>query len=152
MATINVILLKSIKKSGRTAHAGDVLPVALGYFRYLQKKGLACSATKEALLDLEKRKQSLILQDEKDQEEAQVLLEKIANETFSLSREAGDNDVLYGSVTVSDVVRLLEEKGVSVPRNHINIPTLIKKLGTHTVTVVLHPKVITSISLQVTRR
>ena len=62
------------------------------------------------------------------------------------------DDKLFGSVTSKDIAEAIAKHGLEVDKRKIILPEeLIKRLGTHTVQVKLHPEVTADISLEVTK-
>jgi len=66
-------------------------------------------------------------------------------------RSASDGGSLYGSVTPRDAADAATEAGFTVDRKQVVLTGPIKDLGIHTVSIVLHPEVTISISLNVAR-
>jgi len=67
--------------------------------------------------------------------EAEGLAEKIKGITISVARKVVEEGKLYGSVTVSDLLQALEERGVVLERKQIKLDEPIKALGEYKVTV-----------------
>jgi large subunit ribosomal protein L9 len=61
--------------------------------------------------------------------------------TLTLSGKAGEEGKLFGSITSQDVADALTRQGHSVDRRRIELEHPIKTIGTHTVSVRLHPEV-----------
>jgi large subunit ribosomal protein L9 len=124
--------------------------VAPGYARnYLIPKGLAYTATEGNLRVLELEKRAWVRREAKDAEEARGLAAKIAGVQLSVTKRAGENGLLYGSVTSSEIADLLAAQGVTVDRRKIRLDDPIKQVGTFTVAVRLHRQVTADVSLQV---
>ncbi|MEN0001946.1 MAG: 50S ribosomal L9 C-terminal domain-containing protein, partial [Pseudomonadota bacterium] len=70
---------------------------------------------------------------------------------FIVVRSAGETGQLYGSVSTRDIAEFLVEEGFQVARNQVDLKTPIKTIGLHTVDVVLHPEVVTQVTLNVAR-
>ncbi len=70
---------------------------------------------------------------------------------LTFHRRAGEEDTLYGSVTVSEVASVLAERGFEVDRRRIQIAHHIKRLGTHHAEVHLHREVVVPIVIHVER-
>jgi large subunit ribosomal protein L9 len=130
---MKVILAENIQSLGRI---GDVVKVAPGYARnYLVPKGLAMAATDKNVNDLEHKKRILARKREKVRLQMLSLAEKLNQVTISLRRKVAEEDKLYGSVTVVDIARLLEEQGFTVDRKDIKLVQPIKQLGEFTVPI-----------------
>jgi large subunit ribosomal protein L9 len=130
---MKVILAENIQSLGRI---GDVVKVAPGYARnYLVPKGLAMAATDKNVRDLDHKKRILAQKREKVRLQMLSLAEKLNRVTISLRRKVAEEDKLYGSVTVVDIARLLEEQGFTVDRKDIKLAQPIKQLGEFTVPI-----------------
>ena len=66
-----------------------------------------------------------------------------------VTKKAGANDTLYGSVTNSEIAGLLAGKGFQIDRRKIQLAESIKSLGEFEIAVKLHPQVAARIKLQV---
>ena len=59
--------------------------------------------------------------------------------------------MLYGSVTTGDVAEFLKSKGIEIDKRKVQLDEPIKHLGEHEVKIRLHPEVLASIRLLVTK-
>jgi large subunit ribosomal protein L9 len=81
--------------------------------------------------------------------------QEVANQLGSLSvtvkaKAASDSGRLFGSVTASDVADAVRAAGgPALDRRSVDVPGQIKTLGTHAVTVRLHPEVTTELAVAV---
>ena len=64
---------------------------------------------------------------------------------------ASDAGALYGSVTPRDIADAATEAGFSLDRKQVTLNAPIKDLGIHDLTVVLHPEVSATVSVNVAR-
>jgi large subunit ribosomal protein L9 len=83
--------------------------------------------------------------------EAQKIADKLDGQTFVVIRSASDSGALYGSVTTRDAAEAATEAGFTVDRKSVVLREPIKDLGLHDVTVVLHPEVEATITMNVAR-
>lgn len=144
-----VILRAEVDELG---HVGDLVEVAPGYARnYLLPRGLAYVAT-----DANKQR----VAQEKKKYEAKLEQERAAAETLAARMEglvleframAGEEDQLYGSVSIADIADRLEALGFEIERSQIKLDQPIKSLGEFEVPLRLHPKVIHPIFVKVER-
>jgi large subunit ribosomal protein L9 len=144
---MEVILRETIDTLGR---AGQVVKVADGYARnYLLPRKLAYMATPGNLKVIEFERQSLIRKDAKQQDEATKLKEMLDKVEVVIRRKVGEADVLYGSVTNSDVADELEKKGFNIEKRKIHMDDHIKKLGEYELPVRLFKDVVSTIKVKV---
>ena len=80
--------------------------------------------------------------------EAQDLATKLGSVTLTISRQVGEGDRLYGSVTHRDIEEALGTKGFVVDRRRI-VTEPLKALGTHDVQIKLAPTVTATIKVEV---
>jgi large subunit ribosomal protein L9 len=136
---MEVILRADIEKLGRQ---GDVVRVAEGYGRnYLVPRGLAMAVTPGNKALIAREKKAFDERMRKEKEEFAELAERIGALRFVAPRKVGENDVLYGSVTSSDIAEFLAGKGLEVDKRKVQLAEPIKKLGDHQVTIKLHAEI-----------
>jgi large subunit ribosomal protein L9 len=63
----------------------------------------------------------------------------------------GENEVLYGSVTAGDIAEFLKAKGIEIDKRKVQLDEPIKHLGEHEVKLKLHPEVLATVRLLVTK-
>ena len=144
---VKVVLRQDVDQLG---DRGQIVNVAPGYARnYLIPKGLAYTATEGNLRVLELEKRAWARHEAKDAEEARGLAARIGGVQLTVTKRAGENGLLYGSVTSSEIAELLAAHGVDVDRRKIRLDDPIKQVGTFTVPVRLHRQVTADVSLQV---
>ena len=146
---MKVILKEDVDNLGAR---GKVVNVKDGYARnYLLPRGLAMkhSAGAEKLLAQERRMYEV--KQVKAKEEAEQLASRLSAVELSVAKRAGDQDVLYGSVTPTDIADLLEAQGFVIDKRKIIIRETVKKLGDYEVHLKLHRDVVPAIKLHVTK-
>ena len=144
---MQVILLQRVEKLGQM---GQLVDVKTGYARnYLLPQKKALRATKENLSYFEKQKAQLEAQNLKRRDEAEHASKALKGVMVTLIRQASETRHLYGSIRSKDIVEALAEQKITVARSQIAIPTPIKTLGIHDVTIVLHPEVHVSIKTNI---
>jgi len=137
---MEVILLQKIENLGAL---GDKVTVKSGYGRnYLVPTGRAVSATKDNLEAFEARRAEL----EKKAAEAQTAAEarkaKVEELSVSISRKAGDEGRLFGSVGTADIAEAATAAGVEVVKREIRLPEgPFHHTGEFEVTIHLHTDV-----------
>lgn len=144
---MDVILLKDYEELGS---AGDVVSVKPGYARNkLIPEGIALRASKRnRAISEEKRTTEL---NRKDRENASFdsLLKVLSKTEITIEAQVGDEDKMFGSITVTDVQKALQEKGVSVERSAILLPEPIKALGIYHISVKVAAEKIGDVKLYV---
>ena len=146
---MDVILREDIDKLGAR---GQVVNVAAGYARnFLLPKRLAVAATDSNKKIVEQERQAHLRKEAKDRTEAEDLGKMMAGVSVIISQKAGENDQLFGSVTVKDVAEALERKNFTIDRRKIQLDEPIKQLGEHKIAVRLHRDVTTEITVNVVR-
>ncbi len=146
---MQVILMERVAKLGQM---GDVVNVKQGFARnYLLPQGKAMRASEANIKAFEGQKIQLETRNAESKAEAQKIAEKLDGQTFVVIRSASDSGALYGSVTTRDAADAATEAGFTVDRKSVVLREPIKDLGLHDVTVVLHPEVEATITMNVAR-
>jgi large subunit ribosomal protein L9 len=146
---MNIILLERIEKLGQL---GDIVKVKLGFARnYLLPQKKALRATKENQANFEMRRAHLETQSLERREEAQVIANKLSGFSVEIIRQAGESGMLYGSVRSNDIVNAIKESGFVINRHQVILDHPIKSLGVSQVRISLHPEVIVTIKINVSR-
>jgi len=146
---VKIILLEDVPTLGRR---GEVRDVADGYARnYLLPHKLALNATTANLKNLEGIKARQESQAAKSVAQSQAQAQAIAGLHLAVSRQASDEDRLFGSVGRNDIAAFLTQHGVEVERRRIELDEPIKTLGEFSVPIRLHPDVTAQLKVTVTR-
>ena len=146
---MQIVLLERIAKLGQM---GDVVNVKDGYARnYLLPQGKALRANKANLERFEQDRATLEARNLERKKDAEAVDAKLNGESFVVIRQSGDTGQLYGSVTTRDIAELLSENGFDTARNQIVLAQPIKILGLHEVSVILHPEVTSTVTINVAR-
>lgn len=133
---MKVILREEVSHLGK---AGAVVEVKPGYARnYLIPKGFAALATSRNLKAIEHQLALIKRQIDVSVAEAEKVKATLADLSVTVSKPAGENEKLFGSVTSRDIEAALAEEGVTVDRRNILIAEPIKSLGVFTVQVKLY--------------
>jgi large subunit ribosomal protein L9 len=146
---MKVILKEDIPKLGTM---GETVQVAPGYGRnYLIPQGKAALATSKNFKELEHQRQLILRKAELIRKDAESFAEKFRGLTLTLARKVGEEDKIYGSVSVSDISQALKEAGVEIERKLIKLDAPIKSLGEFQVPVKVHADVTAEITVQVVK-
>ncbi len=144
---MKVILMDNVKDLG---DAGDILEVKKGFFRnYLLPRNLAVEAHPKNVKALNHQKSLLDVKIAKGLIDAKKAGEKLETLSLTLSRKAGEQDKLFGSVTDMDIAAALKDKGFDVDRKQIILDEPIKALGVYQIPVKLHSDLETKIKVWV---
>ncbi|MFM8525061.1 MAG: 50S ribosomal protein L9 [Cyanobacteriota bacterium] len=145
---VQVVLSEDVLSLGRN---GDLVEVAPGYARnFLLPSGKAVPVTPAVLRQVEHRRA-------KEAERLALLKEaaialRTALDTigrFTVKKQTGGDDVLFGTVTNGDVAEAIEAATKKeIDRRDITVPE-IHRTGSYKVQVKLHPEVIAEINLEV---
>jgi large subunit ribosomal protein L9 len=136
---MEVILREEVEKLG---HPGDTVKVAPGYARnFLLPRGLAMPATESNRKIVQQVKESHLRKEAKLASDAQELAKMMSSVSVTIHQRAGEEDVLFGSVTAQDIANALEKQGYHIERKKVHLDEPIKKLGEHKVTLRLHREV-----------
>ncbi len=147
---MKVILREDVPDIGT---AGQTVEVKDGYGRnFLIPRNLAIPATKGNLNAIDEVTKQKDLRERKSRREAEVVKDKI--EKLSLSAEVlvGEEDKVFGSVTVHDIVELMEKEGVTVPKQAVQLESPIKVLGVYTIPVKIEKDVTAELKLWVVKK
>lgn len=146
---MQVILLERIAKLG---HMGDEVTVKTGYARnFLLPQGKALRANAANRAQFESQRADLEKRNDERKSDAESIKGNLDGNTYVLIRSAGQTGQLYGSVSTRDVAAALEENGFKISRNQVNMPTPIKVIGLHELSIILHPEVEANVSVNVAR-
>jgi len=145
---MQVILLEKVVNLGGL---GDVVKVKDGYARnYLIPQGKAKRATPENLAEFEKRRAELEKQHAEQLAAAQAKAAELEGLTLQITRKAGVDGRLFGSVTTFDIVEALEAQGHKVERSAVRMPQgPLKSIGDHEISIALHTDVVVNIKISV---
>ncbi len=146
---MQVILLERVEKLGQM---GDVVKVRDGFARnFLLPKKKALRATKLNRTYFETQKAQLEARNLERKSEAEAVAKKLAGKSFVLLRQAGDRGQLYGSVSPRDIADVVSTGGFSIARTQVPVDKAIKSIGLFPISVVLHPEVRVTVTINVAR-
>ena len=144
---MQIILQEEVDKLGTR---GQVVEVAEGYARnFLLPRKLALEATPGNMKRLEKMRAAFAKKEATEQEAAQKLAELLAGVSLTLTRKAGENEQLFGSVTSGDISEALAAQGYTVEKRKIVLADPIKLVGEYEIPIKLHREVTATVKLTV---
>ena len=146
---MKVILLKDVETLGS---AGEVVQIKDGYGRnFLIPRNEAMVATDASVAQFESRRKQHEAVAERERRAAEALAKKLETDSLTAQVKVGEEDRLFGSVTVQNVAELLEEKGYKIERRSIHLEDAIRDLGVYNIKVHLHPEVTATVKLWVVK-
>jgi large subunit ribosomal protein L9 len=145
---MQIILLEKVANLGTL---GDVVKVKDGYARnFLIPQGKAKRATEANMAEFEARRAELERAQAAKLSEAQALAAKLEGVTVQVSRKAGMDGRLFGSVNNADVAEALVTQGHAIERSAIRMPDgPLKQVGEFPLEVALHSDVVVTITVAV---
>lgn len=132
---------------------GDIIEVRDGYGRnFLLPQNKAIVATKGAEKQVATIKRAQLAREIRGTEHANEVKQALEKLKVSITaRTTGDGSKLFGSITSVDVAAAIKSAGgPSVDKRSIETGGHIKSVGSHPVSVKLHPGVTANLSLVVT--
>jgi large subunit ribosomal protein L9 len=147
---IQVILRHDLGKLGKS---GDLVKVRPGFARnYLLPRGFAVPASSEEMNRIAHEKAVALARADKAKKEAQELAAKIGALAISIPVKVGEEDRLFGSVTLKDIHAAVKAKGMDLDRKKMHLADPIKALGDYTVDVRLLPDVHATLKVSVIKK
>ena len=144
---MQIILQEDVEKLGTR---GQVVEVAEGYARnFLLPRKLGLEASAGNMKRLEKMRAVFAKKEATEKDAAQKLAELLAGVSLELTRRAGENDQLFGSVTSADISDALAAQGYNVEKRKIALADPIKVVGEYEIPVKLHREVTATLKLAV---
>ncbi|GGO62274.1 50S ribosomal protein L9 [Nonomuraea cavernae] len=130
---------------------GDVVEVKDGYGRnYLIPRGYAMRWTRGAEKQIESIKKARDAREIRDLGTAKEVAGQLGALRVRLTTRAGDSGRLFGSITTGDIADAVKAAGGPIlDRRRIEIVNPIKSVGSHKVSVKLHPEVSASVDVEV---
>lgn len=145
---MQVILMERVLNLG---NLGDVVKVRPGYARnFLIPQGKAKRVTPENMADFDKRRAELEAAQAQKLDGARELAAKLEGMVVTVTRKAGIDGRLFGSVTNIDITDALAAQGVTVERSTVRLlEGPLKQIGDNPVQVALHSDVVATITVTV---
>ena len=145
---MKVILLQDVKALGKK---GEVVNVNDGYARnFILPKKLGVEANGKNLnaLKLQKNNEAKVAQEHLDA--AKKLAEELKAGKVVLTMKVGEGGRTFGSVSSKEIAEAVKEQmHLDIDKKKIQLKEQIKTLGTHIVSVKLHPEVTAELKVSV---
>ncbi len=144
---MDILLTETIDSLGII---GTEVTVADGYARnYLLPQKKAVLATEANRKKLEQEKAKFEVQIAREKAMAEEMAKRLAGVTCTVAARVSDEDRLYGSIKVRDVVSALEKEGVKVEKRMVLLSDPIKTLGTYKIPIRVYTDVEPEITFEV---
>ena len=144
---MKVILKEDVQNLGQQ---GDVVEVKSGYARnYLMPQKLATLFTKQQKKSIEETQRVEERKLEREKGQLESVLKQVEDLSLSLKMQSEEDSKLFGSVTKLDIVKLLEENGITIDKKYVDLSSPIKTLGEHKVNIVFTKEMSASFTLTV---
>jgi len=144
---MKLILTQTIESLGIIGSEVEVKP---GYARnFLLPQQKAVLATPQNRRRMEQDKSKVDLQIAKELKLAEEMAQKLAGVVCRISAKVAEEDRLYGSVTVRDVIDSLAAQNVVVEKRMVLLSEPIKQLGTHKVPIRVYKGVEPEITVEI---
>jgi large subunit ribosomal protein L9 len=138
---MKVILKSDVERLGKTGDARN----------YLLPRGLALEATDRGMEQIEidrRRGEKELLKKASDAVDLQTKLEEVS---LTISKQSGESDKLFGTVTAMEIAEALEKEGHEIDKRKIELEEPIKTLGIYTIPIRLHSDVTAKVKLWVVK-
>ncbi|WP_412479538.1 50S ribosomal protein L9 [Azonexus sp. IMCC34839] len=145
---MQIILLEKVVNLG---NLGDVVKVKDGYARnFLIPKKMAKRATPAAMAEFEARRAELEKAAAEKLAAAQAVADKLNGTNVTVTRKAGMDGRLFGSVGNADVAEALKAAGFDVDKAAVRMPEgPLKAIGEFPLDIALHTDVLANITVTV---
>ena len=148
---MEIVLLENIKNLG---NIGDTVKVKRGYGRnFLIKYGKALKASKENLILVSKKKIELNEKNIVLKKNAKKIYDIINEKKYKFSKEAKDNNELYGSIKPKELSKTIANiDKIEVKPSQIDLGKQINKIGSYEATINLHPEIQAKVHIEVVKQ
>ena len=145
---MKVILLEDVKALGKK---GEVVNVNDGYARnFILPKKLGVEANGKNLNDLKLQKNNEAKVAQEHLDAAKKLAEELKAGKVVLTMKVGEGGRTFGSVSSKEIAEAVKEQmHLDIDKKKIQLKEQIKTLGTHIVSVKLHPEVTAELKVSV---
>ena len=144
---MDIILLKDHEGLGT---AGDLVSVKPGFARNkLIPEGIALRASKRNIAISEEKRTTELNRKDRENASFDSLLKVLSKTEITIEAQVGEEDKMFGSITVTDIQRALEQKGINIKRSAILLQEQIKALGIYHISVKVATEKIGDVKLYV---
>ncbi|UCH23562.1 MAG: 50S ribosomal protein L9 [Deltaproteobacteria bacterium] len=144
---MKVILKETIESLGII---GSEVTVADGYARnYLLPQNKAVIATPQNRKLLEQERAKFEIQIAKERKIAEEMAEMLEGVSCTIAAKVSEEDRLYGSVTVRDIIEALARQDIKVEKRMVLLKETIKTLGSFKVPIRVYKEVEPEITVEI---
>ena len=141
---MKIIFTQDVKKQGKK---GEIKEVKDGFANYLIQQKVAVVASDVNLGRLERANANKKAMDDMNRELAQKEKGKIEKITLSFPVKTGEQDRVFGSISVKQIISELKNKGFDIDKKSIKIISPINSLGFHNVEIELYKDVVATLKV-----
>lgn len=142
---MKIIFTQDVKKQGKK---GEIKEVKDGFANYLIQQKVAVVASDVNLGRLERANANKKAIDDMNRELAQKEKGKIEKITLSFPVKTGEQDRVFGSISVKQIISELKNKGFDIDKKSIKIISPINSLGFHNVEIELYKDVVATLKVE----
>ncbi len=148
---MEIVLLENIKNLGKI---GDTVKVKRGFGRnFLIKYGKALKASKENLVLVNKKKIELNEKNIALKKDAKKIYDIINKKKYKFSKEAKDNNELYGSIKPKELSKTIESTDkIEIKPSQIDLSKQINKIGFYEAMINLHSEIQAKVHIEVVKK
>lgn len=145
---MKIILLEKVVNLGQL---GDIVTVKDGYARnFLIPQKKAKRATVANLADFEQKRAEIEKQQAEILAQAQEVAGRLDGLMIQITRKAGVDGRLFGSVTTGDIAEAVQAQGFNVGKIQVRLPNgPLKGIGDHHIAIALHTDVIVDVTVSI---
>ena len=142
---MEVIFIKDLKSQGKK---GEIKNVKDGYAEnFLISKGYAIKATKENIEKLNQDKAKAKKEDDLKREEARELKKTLEKLTLTFKVKTGDNDKVFGSVSLKQIKDELKKENYNFEKQQIKLLDSLSSLGFHNIEITIYKDITAKIKV-----
>lgn len=133
MANIKLMLKESVKNLGKV---GDIVDVSPGYARnFLMPRDLAVEPTPNNVKKIEARRKEIEKLEAERLAQQQAVIKKLEGAEVHLERKANEQGHLFGSVSATDIAKMLQATGYQVEADDVYLNGKLDTIKDYKVTV-----------------
>ena len=142
---MEVIFIKDLKNQGKK---GEIKNVKDGYAEnFLISKGYAIKATKENIEKLNPDKANAKKEDDLKRKEAKELKKNLEKLTLTFKVKTGDNDKVFGSVSLKQIKDELKKENYNFEKQQIRLLDSLSSLGFHNIEITIYKDITAKIKV-----